>query len=154
MSKTAMKALDELPRQSRKPVLDCLERVSMYFDDELGCWCWIYVIEHFTRNQRPHLQTDRHGKTIELWGGVWNEVTRRLGELPLQNPKIAPPHLRRALMNDRYLGAFIPETVDWYKPGAGAEAGFEFKQSQSWERAKGIHERAEAYRQAQTQVAA
>lgn len=143
--------LDHLPKpKSERPALDCVETVSMYFNPTSEQWEWIYTVERFVQNPKPSIQTDDRGRKIEVYGGTWQFVDRRLGSVDLQNPKIQPQHLRRALMRDQWLGAFIPELNEWYHPLEGNEAsGYEFKQKQSLARAESIHQKAMAWRESQ-----
>lgn len=107
-------ALDKI---SSRPDFDSVEEVAFWHDPDTGVWQWQYTLYD--------LETRRY-------------LGRRIGQLELSNPKVGEVHLRRALINDQHLGAFIPDPEQWERPGTGEEAGWVFRQKQHLSRAQRI----------------
>lgn len=112
-----------------KPGFDARERVELFFQNEdpsdpksPGTWNWQY--------------------TLETSGGRF--ISRRIGTTGLNNPKIKPTHLHRALCNDSTLGIFVPEISKWFKPGGGRDVGWAFMQDQFLDRAHRIEQELES----------
>lgn len=105
---------------------DAYEEIAVFFnsqDGDVGTWDWMYTIYR------------ANGEYLD----------RRLGTTGLNNPRIKPNFLHRALIADRALGAFIPKCEDWSRPGGGPNAGWFIKQRQYLSRASSIADEAEAY---------
>lgn len=115
---------------ARDPEFDAREHVEVFFqpadfDEEgnpspEGEWYWQY--------------------TLEAVDGQF--ISRRLGTTGLNNPRIRPEQLHRALCHDNRLGIYVPKTNTWFHPGNGnPRSGWAFAQMQHMTRAQEIESR-------------
>lgn len=117
---------------------DCRERLELFFRTDFddagnptpeGEWQWQYTLEHTN--------------------GTF--INRRVGTTGLNNPRIRPDQLHRALCHDKSLGIYIPKTHTWFHPVEGQpKTGWAFIQKQHHQRARAIERKVQAFLDSQS----